>query len=327
MKKLISIVIILVNVAFAQGQVFTADCQTDFWTITSDGFIQQWSLQNGSVSGGDTILSGGGTSLGFYGNSSMPTFFSNAFSPIGISYFDADSGWQHLPTDFAVDHNGGHLDHQYYRVEGAVIQLLTYWDGTKLITLDSLQGEFFVGVQDIGVDTLGQAWIFTGSGLERTDSLKVYNSTGKIDAYSIQFTHVAYGSFFLNDTLFIGSAQDSIYPIIINGSTAELGSPIYFPSNNYTDMASCQNTSLTSSPPAFLHHAPTLFPNPTHGFLNLPSGIDGSMISVFDFQGRKIDFQLMGDKLDIHKEKAGIYVVKIASKTWMGTQKIVKLGD
>lgn len=330
MKHATIIAIIILNAfpAFSQEvrlESFVTDCSSDFWTITFAGYIQQWSLNNGTVSGGDTILSGGGTSLSYCGDSNAPTFFSNNYSPVGIRYYEPDSGWITIPTFDAVDNNGGHLNHQYYRVEGAVIQIVKYWDGTNLLTIDSLRGEFFVGVQDIAVDTFGQAWIFTGGTLGGVDSLKVYNQTGKINSYAMHFNHIAYGSFFLNDTLYIGTVQDSIYPIMVDDSTAELGDPIFFPSGSFTDMASCQKTGSNTPISAYQKAKLDIFPNPTSGYLNLTFEMDRSQISVYNSQGQKVEFESHGKTIDISQQASGVYLIKVSNRKWESIQKVMKL--
>lgn len=318
--------ICIINFAQAQNnQLLLINCNTNFWTINADGYIQQWSLSNGAISGGDTILSGGGTSLSYCGNSNAPTFFSNSYTQVGITYYDTVSGWINIPTYNVVNNNGGHLNDQYYMVEGAVIQVVKYWDGINLMTVDSLNGEFFAGTQDIGVDTLGQAWVFTGSSPSTVDSLKVYNQNGKINAYPIQFSEVAYGSFFLNDTLYLGTLQDSVFPVIISGSTAQLGNPIPFPSNNFTDMASCQETESTTSISEYPNTKIKIFPNPTRGHLMLPLDIERSSISVYNSQGQLIKPIFNGKILDLTEQPSGMYFIKINSEGSLNFHKVMKL--
>ena len=318
--------ICVINFTQAQNyQPLPTNCNTNFWTITADGYIQQWSLSNGTISGGDTILSGGGTSLSYSGNINAPTFFSNSNTPVGITNYDPGSGWINTPTYSAVNNNGGHLNDQYYMVEGAVIQVVKYWDGANLMTVDSLNGEFFAGTQDIAVDTLGQAWVFTGPAPSTVDSLKVYNQNGEIDAYSIQFNEIAYGSFFLNDTLYLGTLQDSIFPVIIDGSTAHLGIPIPFPSNSFTDMASCQITESTASISEYPNTKINILPNPTTGYLMLPLDIEISSISVYNSMGQLIKPKLNGQILDLTEQPSGIYFVKISSDGLPFFHKVMKL--
>ena len=318
--------ICVINIAQAQNnQLLPINCNTNFWTITDAGYIQQWSLNNGTISGGDTILSGGGTSLSYCGNSNAPTFFSNSYTQVGITYYDTGSGWVNIPTYTVVDNGGGHLNDQYYLVEGAVIQVVKYWDGVNLMTVDSLIGEFFAGTQDIGVDTLGQAWVFTGPTPSTVDSLKVYNQNGIINAYSIRFNEVAYGSFFLNDTLYLGTLQDSIFPVIISGSTAQLGNPIPFPNNSFTDMASCQETESTTSISEYTNTKIKIYPNPTPGHLMFPLDIERSSITVYNSQGQLIQPEFNGQILDLTEQQPGMYFIKINSEGSPNFHKVVKL--
>ena len=318
--------ICVINFTQAQNnKLIPINCNTNFWTINADGYIQQWDLSNGTISGGDTILSGGGTSLSYCGDSNAPTFFSNSYTQVGITYYDTGFGWINIPTYNVVNNNGGHLNDQFYMVEGAVIQVVKYWDGINLVTVDSLNGEFFAGTQDIGVDTLGQAWVFTGSTPSTVDSLKVYNQNGKINSYSIQFSELAYGSFFLNNTLYLGTLQDSIFPVIINGSTAELGNPIPFPSNNFTDMASCQKIESTATIYEYPNSKIKIFPNPTRGHLIIPLNIEKSNISVYNSQGQLININLNGQILDLTRQQPGIYFIKINSEGSLSSHKVMKL--
>lgn len=313
-------------------QAQTINCDTDFWTITVDGDIQQWSLSNGTISGGDIILSGGGISLSYCGHTNSPTFFTDNWNQgeIGINYYDPNSGWINIPTANHVQDNGGHLMDQYYTVIGGVIQYVNYWDGTNLLVIDSLPGEFFAGIFDIGVDTSGHAWIFTASSPgTAVDSLKVYDQGGKINSYSFPYNIHGYGSFFLNGMLYLGTLQDSIFPVIIDGSTAQLGIGIPFPSNNFTDMASCQNTESTTSVSELSSTIIKMFPNPTDGNFSIDLGETHQtvMITVTDLDGKLIqsarysDSQLLNLKLE---EPAGIYLLIIESGNKKEVIRLVK---
>lgn len=331
-RQLILAFITICAVNSTQAQI--VDCNTDFWTITVDGHIQQWSLSNGIITGGDTILSGGGTSLSFCGDFNAPTFYSNNQNVpyTGFTYYDSVSGWANIPNiSFPVNNNGGYLNNQYYMVEGAVIQIIKYWDGVNLLTVDSTHnnGNFFAGTQDIAVDTLGQAWIFTGPLPSVVDSLMVYNQYGLIDSYSITFNHIAYGSFFLNNILYLGTDQDSIFPVIINGTTAQLGNPIPFHASNFTDMASCQNTGSVTSVTEFPSSTIKLFPNPTDGNFAIDLGENHQevTITVSDMCGKIIhstkytNSKLLNLKLD---EPAGIYLLTIESEDNKEVIRLVK---
>ena len=338
MKKLLFIALITLNgfTSFGQNSFqtsnFSADCNSDFWTITVDGHIQQWSLRSRIISRGDTILSGGGQSLSFCGKIDSPTFFTDNWKPgeIGIDYFDPDSGWVNIPTLNHVQDNGGHLSDQYYTVVGGVIQYVNYWDGIKLRVIDSLPGEFFAGIFDIGVDTSGHAWIFTASSPgTAVDSLKVYDKSGKINSFPIKFNMQGYGSFFLNDTLYLGTHKDSIFPVIINGRTAQLGIGIPFPRKNFTDMASCQTTGLTSFIANYLTQRIKIFPNPTVDIVRIviPNKSNESItISIHNELGQEVLKKVMkienGEQsvlLSTSQLNPGVYIViaSLGDKKWV----------
>ncbi len=317
MKKAIWILGVMLHGLPLFSQSPLPGCEEKFWTIDFEGNIRQWQINQGAVSGGDTILTGGGTSLSYSGTSLSPTFYSNnSDAPYtGFSYYQSGAGWINIPGE-AVNNQGGYLQDQFYMVEGGVIQLVNYWDGANFRTVDSLHvhGEFFASAQDIAVDTAGQAWVFTGANPATVDSLKVYNPFGKIRAYTIHFDQIAFGSFFLNDTLYIGTTQDSLYPVLINGATAYLGNPIYFPAQGFTDMASCQHTEISS---AIAEYPPTriaLFPNPTHGYVVLPPDIDRSSLAVFNAQGQLMPPIFDDHRLDLNEYPPGMYFIRMGSK-------------
>lgn len=328
MKKTIFTALIIFFGFTSFSQNITCDCNKDFFTINADGYIRQWSLSNGIVIGGDTVLSGGGTSLSYCGDSNAPTFYSNNYNSsfTGFSYYQPGSGWINISGD-AVNNNGGYLNNQYYMLEGGFIQIVKYWDGVNFLTVDSLHvhGQFFAGTQDIAVDTLGQAWIFTGPDPGTVDSLKVYNQFGQINSYPIQFNIIAYGSFFLNDTLYLGTYQDSIFPVIVSGATAQLGNPIPFPDYCFTDMASCQKSESTISISEYPHTKIILFPNPTNGHLMLPLDIERSSISVYNSQGQLIRLKLNGKILDLYEQPSGVYFIKINDTGESNLQQVIKL--
>ncbi len=223
------------------------NCETDFFTIDGNGIIQNWSFINDStIEGGDTVLTGGGISLAYCGDMNSPLFYSGNFPESGVSFYDEIDGWQSIPTTALISNNAGHGSHHYCMgVVSNVNRILYYFEGNELIIVDSLVTNSFA-VADLAVDEQGQAWVFVGEFTE-VSSLSVYNSSGLITTYDIAFNSAgAYGSFFLNDVLYV-AIEDSIRPVIIDGNNAELGEPITFPNFDFLDMASCQNDFCVNS--------------------------------------------------------------------------------
>jgi hypothetical protein len=161
------------------------------------------------------------------------------------------------------------------------------------------------------------------------DSLQEYDPSGQINAYAISFDKIAYGSFFLNNTLYLGTDQDSIFPVVISGSTAQLGNPIPFPTRNYTDMASCQKTKSTTSVSDPSLSSIRLFPNPSDGTFSIDLGeaqqkgkvtltdLRGRLLQTIEYQDRK----LLTIRL---AEPAGMYVLIIESGDQRTAFRLVK---
>lgn len=330
MKYLMSVFLVLLISCEVIGQqnTFSVNCDKDFWTITSDGIIQNWCLENNEITGGDIIVSGGGVSLAFCGEEKSSTFYTDSWNngEIGINYYDENSGWINIPTTHPVQDNGGHLEDHFCTVVGGVIQHVNYWDGSKLTVIDSLPGEFFAGVFDVAVDTAGHAWIFTGSTPgTAVDSLKVYNATGKINSYSFTFDIQAYGSFFLNDILYIGTQRDSIYPINIDSNNAELGSGIPFPPNNFTDMASCQNSDITNASTAISSNQVRIYPNPSLGLIEVSSPKIDFNVTTYNCNGQLINTKRLGNVLDLTNQPSGLYYLKVRIQDRSEIYKVIKL--
>jgi hypothetical protein len=312
---------------------FDFECNTDFWTVNEAGEIQQWSLINGIVSGGDIVLTGSGGSLALCGDINAPTFYSSNFPSPDIIYYDTQNGWITIPTTDAVLNNGGYANDQYYI--GAVFdpdlgfhvsRILYYFNGTSLQTLEELEFDFFT-VADIAVDGLGRAWIFRGDELSSVKSLEVYSSSDHLMSFEIEFNTLgAYGSFFLNNRLYIG-VEDSITPIIITDENAELGTPISFPNNQpfYFDMASCQDSNpLSINDFENYKNEFAVIPNPTKDVVNLPDYIDIISVEVINSNGQLVRAILNNNSINLTGLPNGIYILKIITKNGTANKKIIK---
>jgi len=222
---------------------FDFDCNTDFFTIDEFGSIQKWSMINNIVTGGDIILVAPGSSLSYVGYPDDPTFWTTQFPGYTFSYYDeANSNWINMTSEEQILNNGGHGADQYYMtVFSNGDRGILHYDGTDFTTLDT--SPTYYGVADIAVDNQGRAWVVKKGLGGNSDSLIVLDNTGLIESYEIDDWGLGhYGSFFLNNTLYIGhSSSNSIIPVVLNGNTAEQGTPIDFPNQNFYDFASCQD--------------------------------------------------------------------------------------
>ena len=313
------------------------DCSSDFWTINNIGIIQQWSLINNSITGGDTIQVGGGAGLAFCGNESSPTFYCGNSPNTGIIYYDSLNNWVNIPISVILSNNGGYENHQYYMATTLdpllgyeVNRILYYFNGLNLTIIDSLNSDYF-SVFDVAVDTLGQAWVFKGNSVTSVTKLNVYNNTGLITSYNITFNSSGtYGSFFLNDTLYVGMAgnstnPNSVTPIIITGSVAQLGNPIPFTYSSYYDMASCQNNeTLTTTISELSNSDINIFPNPTNGIIYLSTPVNTINIEIYNLNGQMITKLKQKSKIDLAELTDGFYFVKIITQNREYYKKIIK---
>ena len=318
------------------------NCNENFWTINLSGEIQQWSLNNGVISGGEIILNNGNQAgLSIAGTGNNLTFYSPNYTNQTISYYnDTTNNWLSIDVSDNVLNNGAFDNHQYYTgtvfdsdLNFDVSRVLYYFDGTSLITLESFASDF-ITVADIAVDGQGRAWVFKGNSLHGTNSLNVYDETGLLFSYSIEFdSYASYGSFFLNDTLYIGISNgvnptytNVIAPIILNGQNAELGTPISFSYNQYSDFASCQNANPLSIT-EFNHQKTKLIlsPNPTNGILKLSSQTDIESVEIRSINGKLLKTILNNDDIDLRNYSSGIYYLRIKTKTNETIKKVIKL--
>jgi len=310
---------------------FNFDCSTDFFTINIDGDIRQWNFNGNFISGGDLILQGGGISLAFCGDSEFPSFYSGKNPSTGIIYYDSFEGWVDIPAEAAVTNNGGYKEDQYfleavYDSTAGISRnrVLYHFDGEILSTLDYLSPNNF-GVADVAVDTLGQAWTFVEDSIFHSNKIYVYNNEGMVTSYDTSFdTQGAYGSFFLNDTLYVARGN-FIRPVYINGSIAEFGTGIFFPNNNFYDIASCQNgTFVTSSLAETSKSNFKVFPNPTNNILYLPQNVIHSKVEVFDSKSQLTRTFKKVNSIELTDLPSGIYFVKVTKDEGVFTSKIMK---
>jgi hypothetical protein len=306
--------------------------------VNTAGHIQEWSLVNGNVIGGDTIISGAEQSLAYCGTENSSTFYSVGSQLIKI--YDQGSGWSNNSLPFTIINNGGFNQHQYFqKVVNFFVEELVYYDGSNYSTIETLgSGEEYT-IADVAVDTLGRGWLLKGPGITtwntvETNSLEVFDSGGNVNSYSIFFnSYGAYGSMFLNDTMYIGIKDNpdfpnSLIPITTSGNVAQLGTPIPFDFPNLADLASCQNvistvTSLDERRITTLN----AYPNPSNGLVNLNIGKGHlkSTLNVYNSYGKLIRSQSVTvPQFDIQlPDEKGAYLVQLVDDN--GTSEILKL--
>ena len=299
-----------------------------FWTLNSWGEIQEWQLNNGSVTGGQIILNNSSAwSLSYCGDSINQTFFTGING--GINYYNPPS-WSVIsnPT-LNYSNSGGYKQYQYYMSS----YNLYYFNGTNLSYL--FNGNFQIA--DISVDTLGRAWVVTED-FSNNAFLKVVDTSGNILStytYSnvISLTN-AYGMFSLNDTIYVGFGNNNpafpakIVPVIINGTSFHFGNPISFPETQFPyflDMASCQGNrnQIVTGYNSQSRPKPKIFPNPTTDIININYGNITSIDLLNSIGDKLASFSPDTKTINFHNFNLGIYTLKIIVDNKTFYEKIV----
>ena len=306
--------------------VFNIDCETDFLSTNNEVEIQQWTLANGTISGGNIILSGGGGSLACSQYEDTETFFGSK-SETSIEYYDFGTGWTEIAAPAFLYNNGGGGSNQYYMAEAATE--IYYFDGQNFTSIEVLpSGEIFT-VADIAVDPLGRAWVFVGESILSNESLRVYDASGLIGSYDFSFNPLnCAGSMFLDGTLYIGMGETGIYPysivpVILDGGSADLGEPIFFPENiNLYDLANCNGNILQINETESMNFH--IYPNPTTDKIHVSSDLPIQQLEIYNFQGKLLLESNYNAEIDLSSYSAGIYYLRIFSDETIFVKKVIK---
>ncbi len=275
----------------------SAECERVFWTVDNSNQIKEWFIDDHEISGGEVINTSIGFGLAFCGVGEKASFYSDNFPNHGVAYFDKEEGWTIIPNDKPLLNNGGNGDDQYFQglYDGSGTALY-HFDGENFTLIYYLEDSIF-SVADVAVDSAGHAWVFTGVLLENMDTLMVINPEGEIlREYAMdQDPNTCYGSFFLEDQLYVGK-EDSIFQVITEGDTAYFANPISFPYEAYTDLASCHsNTTIVATKETAINSDINIYPNPTTSWLSIESIHDIISVQCYDMYGKKIQLPKTGE--------------------------------
>lgn len=305
-----------------------ADCSTDFFSINSIGEVQQWSLIDGEVVGGEILFLCPGNDLAYSNIGDSLTFSSGNYPETGIFYYDGIGEWEEISTDVTLLNNGGYEDNLYFLglIGGWNRQIYHYTESDGLTLIESVTNNNFYSLADLAVDNKGQAWVIQNTDDFEFDSLKVFDKDGFITGFSIPALQSGtYGAFFLNDTLYLGRGFfNDIVPVIIENGSATIGASISFPNNNYYDFASCQGDGIVNST-AFngVQRQPIIaYPNPTKGMINLSEETLNCLI--YNAQGVLLEGFDKTRQIDITDYPVGQYFIKLQTKKGVFNQKIIK---
>lgn len=306
---------------------FNIDCEIDFMTTNYNGEIQQWSLANGTISGGNIILSGGGSSLAYCQYQNTETFFCSK-SETSIQYYDYGAGWTEISTPKRLYNNGGVGSNQYFMA--GLNNEIYHFDEQNFTLIEVLPfGEIFC-IADIAVDHLGRAWVFVGQEDQTVESLRVYDASGFIASYdvvSFNALHCA-GTMFLDGTLFIGMGDQGIFPlsivpVIIDGGSVDLGTPVSFPQYiNLYDLASCNENILQINETESMGFH--IYPNPTKDKIHVSSDLNIQKLEIYDFQGKLLLELNSSDVIDLGKYSTGVYYLRFFTNENIYVKKVIK---
>ena len=334
MKKylLFSIFCLSVLFSFAQVSAPAINCSTVFFTVNVNGQVQQWSMLGDTVVGGDVVLNNCGRSIAFCGENNAQFYAVNK-QKNGVIFQNSDTSWANLYSNTKIVNSGGHLNDIYFMGgESGNNNILYYFNGKSLEIVETLKDQV-ISSADIAVDRQGQAWVFVGNDLSNNTNLNVYNRQGLVKSYELSmYSKHIYGSFFLNDILYLGmGAQglnpNTITPIHISEDHVELGKPVKFDGTNMHDMASCNNGEDNSPTDIkkMLDHNINIYPNPTTGEVTVVSDEEISLIELYDANGKKLYDAKNRNTIDLNNEASGQYYIRVHTASGKYNKTIIKI--
>ncbi|MGU3375640.1 choice-of-anchor J domain-containing protein [Chryseobacterium sp. M5A1_1a] len=81
---------------------------------------------------------------------------------------------------------------------------------------------------------------------------------------------------------------------------------------------------LGTSETAVKKESISISPNPTSDYLSIKSGEKINKVEVFDMGGRKVDVNIVENKVDVRNLSAGSYIINIETKAGKTTEKFIK---
>ncbi|MGE8434115.1 choice-of-anchor J domain-containing protein [Chryseobacterium joostei] len=81
---------------------------------------------------------------------------------------------------------------------------------------------------------------------------------------------------------------------------------------------------LATSETAVKKESLTVSPNPTSDYLSIKGGEKINKVEVFDMGGRKVDVNIVENKVDVRSLSAGSYIINIETKAGKTTDKFIK---
>lgn len=326
----ISIVISLfLSIVVAYGQVddrnFSIDCENyDLWAMDREGYIHQYKEGFWNV---DSIVGqtphAGCLAIGFDHNG-VSTFLTHR----GGDYYSYTNGvWNHMFIGSTLGKNmGAHRNYKYtVATHHNAIEAI---DSTnQFYTLAAFNGEEIFG-KDVAVDSIGNAWVITGSGaLHPCVLLYVVDAQGYVIAHYFFPNHLDHiwfdGLAIVGNTLYGSTGFNELYKLeLVNGFVyptfeAHLNIGIY----EVGDLASCK----PGNPGGFIPSTPLsnnytdelkgiiVYPNPANSIVTI-DGVKELDILITSLDGKLIHSEKStrnSCQIDVKNMSSGMYIISI----------------
>lgn len=334
MKKylILSLFCCFVLFSYAQVSAPAINCSTVFFTVNVNGDVQQWSMLGDTVVGGDVVLNNCGRSIAYCGENNSQFYAVNK-QKNGVIFQNSDTTWANLYGNTKIVNSGGHLNDIYFMGgQNGKNNILYYFNGKSLEVVETLINQE-ISSADIAVDQQGQAWVLVGDDLSSNTQINVYNRSGLVKSYDLEiYSKHIYGSFFLNDVLYLGmGAQglnpNTITPVLITDDKVVLGKPVNFDGTNMHDMASCNNgeDNSTSDIKKMLDHNINIYPNPTTGMVTVVSDEEILLIEMYDANGKKLFDAKNQNTIDLNNEASGQYYIRVHTASGKYNKTVIKI--
>lgn len=321
-----------------------------FWAINDVGVITRFCVDGDSISScGNTIFwQGSGIAIceNLNGGSINPTFYATGWSN-SIYFYDGSQNWIRVEEEApqSIYNPGGNGQYLYFQAggyNGASGKIYKYNESTfdTFFSWDNL-GFAAAGT---AVDDDGSVYCVldsVGSTSTYSKYIDVLDSSGKLKArFDFIFdTQNCFGTFILNDTLYLGIGwsnpvyPNSLVPIHFTQDSAYALPPIPIPEDNWNDLAVCQNciTLAINKKEISLTSDFNLYPNPVTEKLNISMentlSLQDGYISIYNMQGQlvwEMSVQEEIIEIDISSFAQGPYLVRMSSKDKIEVRKIFK---
>ena len=325
------------------GSISGISCNPNtFWVINTAGTIFEYQLNGTTITFLDTVLyASQKVSLAFAdipaSGAFSPTFYSSSTNYSDMLYFDS-LNWQvaYTSTSYDLVNCGGSGSHLYYMaITPANNRQIFRYNGTAFDTLYTGVGSHTVAIADLAVDLAGNVYFPFGPAPYDADSLMILDPAGNILSVS-PFpvnTSGAYGSFIMNNTLYIGFTflnpvyPSSLLPVTFSGNAAVIGTPLPFALSGPVDLESCNQALPLGINDVLTDEPDVTVANPARNICYINSGNSYIYnVVIYDVNGKEIKSFSINQKsthINISDFANGLYILKINFKNAVVNKKLI----